>query len=316
MMSFETPLFSAEFRRLYCDPAPFDCFSSLHPISFRRVLPFQYPEEGVDDRRLLVVEEAHLAEQNEQTRRAVVEEYARCGLLQATEPNELGAVTDFYDVDFFEFMGMVYANVERARCALRWYRELIVRLETEHQNSCSDTESVYAGVGYCLYLLGLFEEAIAWTKSCMGPRALAETVCRALIDYEAQLAGGTIRAIERAGSRTRYTVSSSAPQQAGQATRRLKGAVQSFAPFHDLYVDWVAHDTPKPEPQPAGYPFRAEFDGGNLVRHKLNLIFATCAQADALVGRGYRLEAKRLLWEAAMLEPEAGMITERLRGLL
>jgi len=51
------------------------------------------------------------------------------------------------------------------------------------------------------------------------------------------------------------------------------------------------------------------FRGFNLIT---NLICATCAQADALVGRGYRLEAKRLLAEAAMLEPAASIVLERL----
>ena len=51
------------------------------------------------------------------------------------------------------------------------------------------------------------------------------------------------------------------------------------------------------------------FSGFNPI---MNLICATCAQADALVGRGYRLEAKRLLAEAAMLEPAASIVLERL----
>ena len=47
----------------------------------------------------------------------------------------------------------------------------------------------------------------------------------------------------------------------------------------------------------------------------MNLIFATCGLADALVERGYTAEAKRLLFEAAMLEPEAMFIRERLEAL-
>ena len=47
----------------------------------------------------------------------------------------------------------------------------------------------------------------------------------------------------------------------------------------------------------------------------MNLIFATCGQADALVERGYNAEAKRLLFEAALLEPAAGFIRERLKAL-
>ncbi len=161
---------SAHFNRLYCDPTIFDSLSALHPISFRRVLPFQYPEEAVDESRLLSAEEAHLADPCDATRRAVVEEYSRCGLLEQTEASTLSGVIDFFDADFFELMGLVYANVGRYRCALRWYRELINWLETNNPNSRSDTESVYASVGYCLYSLWLFEEAIAWSKSCIGPR--------------------------------------------------------------------------------------------------------------------------------------------------
>jgi hypothetical protein len=47
----------------------------------------------------------------------------------------------------------------------------------------------------------------------------------------------------------------------------------------------------------------------------MNLIFALCAQADALTDRGYAAEAKRLLFEAALLEPEAGFVRDRLQGL-
>ena len=46
----------------------------------------------------------------------------------------------------------------------------------------------------------------------------------------------------------------------------------------------------------------------------MNLLFATCALADALTARGYRGEAKRLLYEAAMIEPAAGFIQERINA--
>jgi hypothetical protein len=63
------------------------------------------------------------------------------------------------------------------------------------------------------------------------------------------------------------------------------------------------------------YPFRAELDAGNLVRHKMNLLFATCGHADELVGKGYKLEAKRVLSEVALLERQAGVVWERLEML-
>jgi hypothetical protein len=47
----------------------------------------------------------------------------------------------------------------------------------------------------------------------------------------------------------------------------------------------------------------------------MNLLFATCGQADALIASGYITEAKRLLFEAAMVEPEAGFIRERIKAL-
>ncbi len=308
-------MFSADFNRLYCDATVFASFSALHPISFRRVLPFQHQDEGVDDSHLLRAEEAHLAKQSDDTRRAVVDEYCRCGLLEETEADALGGVIDFFDADFFELMGLVYANAGRFRCALRWYRELIGRLETQNPSSCSDTESVYASVGYCLYSLWLFEEAVAWSKVCIGPRQMADAVCRALVDYEAELAGGAIRAVERSGPRVRYTASSFEPEQALGNTPRLKAAMKAFAPFQEIYLDWVSHDSPKPAIWPEGYPFRAEFDAGTLVRHKMNLVFGTCGLAGALVARGYQMEARRLLCEAMMIEPEAAIIQERLQAL-
>lgn len=308
--------FSAEFQRLYGDVTVFDSFSALHPINFRRVLPFQHPDEGADEAGLLRAEEALLADNNEATRLAVLDEYTRCGLLRETEAADLRTVIDFYDADFFELMGLLYADVGMFRCALRWYRELIRNLETDHADFSSDTESVYASTGYGLYALGLYPEAIAWSKACIGPRQAADTVAQALINHEAQLSGGLIRSVERSSNRTRYTVGSFDPEHASQSTERLKAAIKTVAPFQEVYVDWVSHETPTPEIQPASYPFKAEFDASNLLRHRMNLIFATCAQADALIEQGYRSEARRLLAEAALVEPQAGFVLERLKSLL
>ena len=45
----------------------------------------------------------------------------------------------------------------------------------------------------------------------------------------------------------------------------------------------------------------------------MNLLFATAFYADALIARGHTAEAKRRLLEAAMLEPGADFIQERLK---
>ena len=82
-MTTEVPAFSAGFQQLYCDAAAFDPFSALHPTSFRRVLRFQAGDSVMDDPRLLGAEQAHLAERNDETRRAVVNAYFNCGLLEA-----------------------------------------------------------------------------------------------------------------------------------------------------------------------------------------------------------------------------------------
>jgi tetratricopeptide (TPR) repeat protein len=314
-MKNETPCLSSGFRRLYCDPAVFDSFSTFHPISFRRVLPFQSQEPGVDDPHLIEAEEAHWAERNDATRRAVVDGYFQCGLLQQAEANNLRGVADFFDSDFFELMGLVYANAGKFKCALRWYRELIRELESQSPNVRSDQESVYASVGYCLYSLGLFEEAISWSKSCIGPRQMADTICEALIAYEAQSAGGWIQATERSGPRTRYTISVPAASDVSEVAEELRAAMKTFAPFHDVYMDWVVQESPSDVNRLSGYPFKAEFDGSSLLRHRMNLIFAACGQADALVEKGYGSEAKRVLSDAAMLEPNASFVWERLRAL-
>jgi len=72
---------------------------------------------------------------------------------------------------------------------------------------------------------------------------------------------------------------------------------------------------PHSEIELQGYPFFPEFDGGSLPRHRMNLIFATCSHADALMHEGYLNEAKRLLTEAAVIEPNAEIVQERLRLL-
>ncbi len=314
-MKTEIPSFSNGFQQLYCDPAAFDPFSALHPISFRRVLPFQAEDPVLDDQRLICAEQAHLAERNDDTRRAVVDAYSHCGLLEKEEADILKSVIDLFGFDFFDLMGLIYANAGMFICALRWYREFVAELETNPRSGL-DSESVYGSVGYCLYGLGLFPEAISWAKSCIGPRPAAEAVSQALINYEAELAGGAIRSVEWAASRTRYTVSAFEEAGVGQVIPRLKAALKAFAPFQDVYLDWVKHDTPVPDVEPEGYPFRVERDGSSLPRHKMNLIFATCGQADALVEKGYIAEARRLLYEAALLEPGAGIVWDRIKALL
>lgn len=308
---------SSGFQRLYCDATAFDAFSALHPISFRRVLPFQSQDPVVDDEPLIGAEEAHLADQNDMTRREVIEAYARCGLLPEAEADNVKSVIDFYGADFFDLMGLVYANAGMFICALRWYRELIAELETPRPNSRSgvDDVSMHASVGYCLYSLGLFEEAISWSKSCIGPDQTAHAICEALMGYEAQLAGGRILGIEQGGPRTRYTVSALEPAQASQATPRLMAAMNAYAPSRKFHIDWVSQDAPAPGIPPEGYPFKVDIDASDLPRHKMNLLFAICGQADAMVESGHIAEARRLLLEAALLEPEAGFIRDRIKAL-
>ncbi len=204
----DLPFLSNAFQRLYCDPAPFVSFSTFHPISFARVLPYQRSDPVLDDYRLIYAEEAHLAGRSDETRRRLVEAYLRCGLLERGDAFNLATVIDFFDADFFELMGLIYANAGMFRCALRWQREFIRELETKIPDTRSDLESV-----------------------CYG------------------------------------------------------------------------------------YPFKAELDAGTLPRHKMNLIFATCGRADALIEMGYLREAKRLLCEAALVEPEVRFIRERIAAL-
>lgn len=316
-MSAEASIFSEAFRQLYCDAALFENFSVWHPIRFTRVLPFQAGDPVMEDPRLLAAEAAHLADPDEETRLAVMEAFGQCGLLSAEDVAALKPVADYYDADFFEFMGEVYANAGMFICALRWHREYIAELESRPQPVASDAADVYASVGYCLYSLGLYAEAAAWSRSCIGPRQTADTVCRALIHYEAQEQGGCLWNIDRVGSRTRYTATTSNPDQDQviQITQRLKDGMAAFAPFQEVYLDWLKSDTPAPALPPEGYPFQAERDASGLTRHRLNLIFSLCGQADDLAARGFSAEAKRLLWEAALLEPQAEFVQERIRDV-
>jgi hypothetical protein len=246
-MNPETRQLSAGFQQLYCDAAVFEAFSAWHPISFRSVLPFQAQAPVVDDPRLIAAEAAHLASRTDATRRDVVEAFFQCGLLSEQEAASLKPVVDYFDADFFELMGDVYANAGMFICALRWHREFIAELEAQSTDSAADKESVYASVGYCLYSLGLFAEAVAWSKSCIGPGQMADTVCRTLINYEAQLQGGCVRGIERVGTRVRYTASVFDSAQANQLTSRLMLALETFAPFQKSYLGWISSEEPAPQ---------------------------------------------------------------------
>ena len=85
---------------------------------------------------------------------------------------------------------------------------------------------------------------------------MADTVCRMLINYEAQLQGGCVRGIERVGTRVRYTASVFDPAQAEQLTPRLMLALKTFAPFQDNYLGWISSERPAPEIQPEIIRFR------------------------------------------------------------
>ena len=113
----------------------------------------------------------------------------------------------------------------------------------------------------------------------------------------------------------RYTISAFDAAFTSQSTPRLKSAMKSMAPFHEVYMDWVTPEWTVPEPSPDGYPFQLEFDATTLTQHRMNLIFATCGRADALIAKGYQEEAKRLLNEAAMMEPQADCLKERIQSL-
>ena len=314
-MNAEAPRFSSGFMQLYCRTEIFASFSALHPVHFGRVLPFQSHEPVVDNQDLLQAEQAYLADQSDDTRRGIINAFLQCGLMQREDAHNVTSVVDYFGADFFDLMGLVYANAGMFRCALRWYRELVRALEMQNADLSSDNESVYASVGYCLYSLGLFAEAVCWSKSCIGPRQQAEAVGQALLDYELQLAGGQIRGVERSGPRTRYIVSASDPGHSSHAGDRLLATMKAYAPFQEVYIEWVSAETPPLAIPLPGYPFNVESDGGSFPRHKMNLLFAACGQADALVERGYVCEARRLLNEAAMLEPQAGMIQERIKAL-
>jgi len=74
-----------------------------------------------------------------------------------------------------------------------------------------------------------------------------------------------------------------------------------------FYIDWVGLDSPVPQIPPEGYPFRLNVTRADLPRHKMNLLFALCGHADALRESGHAADARQLLFEAALLEPEAGL---------
>jgi tetratricopeptide (TPR) repeat protein len=220
------------------------------------------------------------------------------------------------EFDFIEEMGLVYANAGIYRCALRWHHELIAMLESENSSHRSDDCNVYAHVGYCLYSLGLFQEAIAWSRSCIGITPMEEAICHALIDYESQINGGMIRMVERSGSRVRYTVNSTDPIKSCHINKRLADAFQKYVPFIMLVeVDWINQEADNDKTSPKEFIFKPEYGGGIYQNHKRNLIFSLCALAETLVNNGCINEAKRLLQEAAMLEPEVTFIWERIKNL-
>lgn len=315
-MNSETTPLSEAFQRLYCDTAVFENFSAWHPISFARVLPFQAADLVIDDPQLLTAEVTYLTKPNSGNRLGVLEAFVQCGVLSPEDLGNLKLIVDDFGADFFDFMGETYANAGIFICALRWHREYLAVLEAQAPGVRSDAEDAYASVGYCLYALGLFAEAIAWTKSCIGPDLMEMTIGGVLTDYQAQCFGGRLLATERAVNRTRFTASTAQDAEVTrQGALQLKAAMKRFAPFQEVYFDWISADAPAPQKPAASYPFRFELDNGCLPRHKMNLLFSLCGQADELFTCGFAVQAKRLLQEASLLEPQAGFVQEKLKAL-
>ena len=123
-MNTETRQLSAGFQQLLLRCRRVRCVQRVAPHQLRRVLPFQAQDPVVDDPRLIAAEAAHLASRTDTTRRDVVEAYRQCSLLPEEEAASLKPVVDYFDADFFELMGEVYANAGMFICALRWHREL------------------------------------------------------------------------------------------------------------------------------------------------------------------------------------------------
>ncbi len=170
----DLPFLSNAFQRLYCDPAPFASFSTFHPISIARVLPYQRSDPVLDDYRLIYAEEAHLAGRSDETRRRLVEAYLRCGLLERGDAFNLETVIDFFDADFFELMGLIYTNAGMFRCALRWQREFIRELETKIPDTRLNLIFATCGRADALIEMGYLREA----KRLLCEAALVEPEVR------------------------------------------------------------------------------------------------------------------------------------------
>jgi len=160
-----------------------------------------------------------------------------------------------------------------------WYREFIAELEANRAQAWTAkvlTVKVFTRVSATVSTHWVCLQSDLVSKSCIGPRLISGVVCQALMNYEAQSTGGTIRSIERAGSRTRYTASTQNPAQAIQATPRLKAALEAFAPSQDSISIGCATNRPLRDPA-GGYSLRLEIDASSLPRHKTNLILLPAA---------------------------------------
>ena len=91
--------------------------------------------------------------------------------------------------------------------------------------------------------------------------------------------------------------------------------MKTLAAFQEVYSDWIGSGASVPEIQPEGYPFQAERDADSPTRHRMNLLCSTACQADTLVEWGHKAEARRPLLDAALLEPRAHFIQDRIESL-
>ena len=64
-------------------------------------------------------------------------------------------------------------------------------------------------------------------------------------------------------------------------------------------------DASTADSEPLFDPIKIVREGSDLPRHKLNLLFASSARAEALIESGDVSQAKQLLIEAALVEPAA-----------
>lgn len=309
----DTPHLPPEYEALYSDPALYGQPSRIVPVSLSRALPFTPDDLPSNHHSVLDAEASLLRELGDDSVEGVLEAYVRCGILSGSEADTVRSVADYYlDADIFTLMAIAYSNSGWPKLALRWYLQAVADSENAEEMR-EPLDEAHAGVGYCLYKLGLYREGILWTKGLLGRQVSRNAMISSMGHAYSDFNGFRVHSVALKGDRAGLHLVANPTGQFSEKLRRrldhLRRVMESRVgrPLAvTVYAD--AESVPAISRMPVGCPLGDIVGGPNQIGPLMTLVYCLYEQALASEQEGFKSEAEHMLTEAILLAPNASFL--------